>query len=141
MSVNDVGLQSLERIRVEGGDVLHAIKATDQGFSVFGEAYFSIIESGSVKAWKKHKAMTSNLIVPHGSVEFVFFDDFGTFRKEIVGVDNYVRLIVPPGLWFGFRGVSKVQSLILNISNLPHCPEEVEKKPINEIMYSWENFE
>ena len=109
MLIDGLLKKEIKNIYKSSGSVIPIIKKNDEKFFKFGEAYFSIIESGSVKAWKKHKAMTSNLIVPLGNVEFVFFDDFGTFRREIVGVDNYVRLIVPPGLWFGFRGISKVQ--------------------------------
>lgn len=63
---------SLKRVRVTGGDVLHALKMTDDGFDGFGEAYFSMIEQGEIKGWKYHKRMTMNLIVPLGSVKFVF---------------------------------------------------------------------
>ena len=45
----------LSIIETEGGNVLHAMKASDVGFSSFGESYFSIIESGVVKGWKLHR--------------------------------------------------------------------------------------
>ena len=35
---------SLKHIRVPGGDVLHALKITDEGFDGFGEAYFSMVQ-------------------------------------------------------------------------------------------------
>ena len=32
----------------------------------FEEAYFSLIDKDAVKAWKRHKTMTLNLVVPLG---------------------------------------------------------------------------
>ena len=66
-------LTPLRIIGVKGGDVLHAMKDTDDGFSGFGEAYFSSIEKGCIKGWKKHTNMTLNIVVPVGVIKFVFF--------------------------------------------------------------------
>ena len=64
-----------------------------------------MIEMGAVKAWKQHRRMTLNLVVPVGNVRFVFLADEGKAqREETIGVSNYVRLTVPPGVWFGFQG-------------------------------------
>ena len=49
--------------------------------------------------------MTLNLIVPLGEVCFAFVDEEGAFREEVVGVNRYVRLTVPPGIWFGIKGL------------------------------------
>ena len=128
----------LKRIPVFGGDVLHAMKKSDIGFSGFGESYFSQVESGVVKAWKKHLKMTLNLIVPIGRVRFVFMDNSGLFREEIIGDNNYVRLTIPPGIWFGFKGDFENTSLVLNIANIEHLYNEADRKAIDDIKYSWE---
>ena len=61
-----VQLTPLQQIGVEGGDVYHAMKHTDQGYGGFGECYFSFVEPQAIKAWKQHKKMTLNLSVPYG---------------------------------------------------------------------------
>ena len=137
ITINEIITTPLKRIPVVGGDVLHAMKKTDNGFSGFGESYFSQVESGVVKAWKKHLKMTLNLIVPIGRVRFVFMDNDGSFREEIIGDNNYVRLTVPPGIWFGFQGDFDNTSLVLNIANIEHLPEEIERKEMNKIKYNW----
>ena len=137
VTINEIISTPLKRISVSGGDVFHAMKKTDDGFSGFGESYFSQVESGVVKAWKKHLKMTLNLIVPIGRVRFVFMDNNGLFREEIIGDNNYVRLTIPPGIWFGFKGDFENTSLILNIANIEHSPEEVEQKEISKIKYNW----
>ena len=137
ISVNKILVASLKVIPVDGGDVMHGLKETDNGYIKFGEAYFSYIKHNKVKAWKKHSLMQLNLIVPKGDVLFVFKDELGSFREEIVGDLNKVRLTVPPGLWFGFKGINTKDSVILNISNIMHDDKEVERKNINEIDYDW----
>ena len=137
ITVNKILVTSLKIIPVEGGDVMHGLKEIDDGYIKFGEAYFSYIKKNKVKAWKRHKLMQLNLIVPKGDVLFVFKDALENFRKEIIGESNPKRLTVPQGLWFGFKGINSKESVILNISNIMHDDREVEKKEINEINYDW----
>jgi dTDP-4-dehydrorhamnose 3,5-epimerase len=139
VTIDQIISTPLKRIPVFGGDVLHAMKKSDIGFSGFGESYFSQVESGVVKAWKKHLKMTLNLIVPIGRVRFVFMDNSGLFREEIIGDNNYVRLTIPPGIWFGFKGDFENTSLVLNIANIEHSSEEIERKELNRIKYNWSN--
>jgi len=138
MSLNDIFITPLARIATAGGDVLHAMKQSEAGFAGFGEAYFSWVSAGAVKAWKQHTRMTMNVIVPVGQVKFVFcLDGTDAFRVEEIGVDRYARITVPPGIWFGFQGLAAPQSLVLNIANIPHDPNEVERLALSEIQYGW----
>jgi len=143
--VDGVLLTPLKVINVFGGDVLHGIKSSDLGYMGFGEAYFSKIEPGAVKAWKRHRKMTLNLIVPMGVVRFVIYDDrqysvsYNKFQEVILSEsDNYCRLTVPPMLWVGFQCVGDSSGMLLNVADIEHEPDESDKKAINEIEYEWE---
>ena len=137
MNVNQILITPLKRIQVAGGDVLHGMKCSDPGYFDFGEAYFSIVEVGAIKAWKRHLQMTLNFIIPLGSVFFVFIDQEGIVREEVVGENRYVRLTVPPGIWFGFKGVGNKANIVLNIANIPHDPNEVERLSLDDFDYIW----
>jgi len=137
VSLDKIMITPLKRVAVSGGDVLHAMKNSDDGYVGFGEAYFSLVESGVVKAWKLHSQMTLNLVVPVGEVYFVFIDSNGYKREEKIGNGNYARLTVPPMIWFGFKGVSKGTSLLVNIADIEHSPDEVERKELSDIKYDW----
>ena len=138
MSLNEVVVTPLARIATAGGDVLHAMKQSDAGYAGFGEAYFSWVDAGAVKAWKRHTRMTMNVIVPVGNVRFVFrLDGTDEFQVEEIGVDRYARITVPPGILFGFKGLAAPQSLVLNIANIPHDSNEVERSALSEIKYEW----
>jgi dTDP-4-dehydrorhamnose 3,5-epimerase len=137
ITLNDIIFTQLARIQTPNGDVLHGMKCTDNGYNDFGEAYFSWIDFNSVKAWKRHTKMTMNIIVPIGNVRFVFFNESEGFRVEEIGVDNYVRMTVPPGIWFGFQGLGINQSLLLNISSILHDPTEVERRELHTFNFNW----
>lgn len=141
VNVEQVLVTPLKRIRLAGGDVLHGMKRGDPGYIDFGEAYFSIIEAGAIKAWKRHMRMTLNLVVPLGLVQFVFMDEEDTTRVEVVGVeiDRYARLTVPPGIWFGFKGLFAPYSMLMNVADIPHDPAEIERKGLAEIEFNWES--
>ena len=138
-SLNDIFVTPLKKIKTYGGDVMHALKSSDNGFHAFGEAYFSWINEGFIKAWKCHQIMTLNIIVPLGEIRFVFYlpDHKTNFRVEDIGEMRYVRLTVPPGIWFGFKGKAAGKSLLLNIADIVHEPNEVLSKPKSEILYDW----
>jgi dTDP-4-dehydrorhamnose 3,5-epimerase len=138
VNLEAITVTPLARITTAGGDVMHALKHHEAGFAGFGEAYFSFVSSGAVKAWKRHKRMTMNVVVPVGNVRFVFHlqgDDVS--RVEDIGVDRYARITIPPGIWFGFQGLGESQNLILNIADIAHDPSEVDRLLISEIEYRW----
>ena len=141
MKLTDILVTPLRRIETAGGDVLHAMKQKDAGYDGFGEAYFSWVSAGAIKAWKRHTQMTMNVVVPVGQVKFVFrcvtSDGVEEFRIEEIGVERYARLTVPPGIWFSFQGLHTPQSLLLNIANIPHEPNEVERLALTDINYDW----
>ena len=141
MNLDDILVTPLKRIPTDGGDVLHALKNSAPGFNGFGEIYFSLVEQGAVKAWKCHQSMTLNLVVPIGEVRFVFHltNEKQSFRTENIGEERYVRLTVPPGIWFGFQGRAIKSSLLMNFADLEHDPDEVLRKPISEFYYNWSN--
>ena len=139
LSLNDILVTPLKRIPAVGGDVMHVLKNSDNGFNGFGEVYFSWVEQGAIKAWKCHQHMTLNLVVPLGEVSFVFHikDQKNSFRTENIGEKRYVRLTVPPGIWFGFQARGSVQSLLMNMADMTHDPEEVLRKSASEFNYNW----
>ena len=133
----------LNIIPTKAGSVMHGIRKNDSGFVDFGEVYFSTVKQGTVKAWKQHKKMTLNLIVPVGKVQFYFLDvreqsnTFNETFKIVLSQKPYFRLTVPPGIWFGFKGLTEGLNLICNVADIIHNPHEVLRKEINEIEMDW----
>ena len=144
MPIDGVKITPLKIIETKGGNVLHAMKNSDNGYMGFGEAYFSVVESKAIKGWKRHKNMVLNLVVPVGSVRFVLLDDreyqdnTNYFYEVILNNSNsYSRLTIPPMIWVGFQGISSQSSILLNIANIEHSPDEVERKDLEELKFNW----
>ena len=139
--IKDVVITKLDIIDTLGGNVMHAMKGSSVGYAGFGEAYFSQVDQGAIKAWKQHKRMTLNLVVPVGEIRFVLFDDRevpnSQFQEVIISKDNYCRLTVPPMVWMGFQGLSDSSAMLLNIADIEHDPDEVDRKEMGEINYNW----
>lgn len=139
-----VTLHDLKQIDVSNGNIFHALKATDEGYVGFGEAYFSQIKSGAVKGWKRHNRFNMNIIVPVGKIRFVIYDDrgesntFGQFEEYILSPNgNYKRLTIAAGLWVAFQGLDENTSILLDIIPEPHIQNEADSLTLASIHYKF----
>ena len=136
--LNKIKVKNLKIIRLPEGDIMHVLKKSELKNWNFNEAYFSKIKFNKIKAWKYHLKMTLNLTVPKGKVKFVFYSAKDSRFKVIkLGEGHYARLTVPPKIWFGFKGISKHESIILNLSNATHEPKEILRCKKNDIKFNW----
>lgn len=144
--IDGVHLVPLKRIPTAGGEVMHAMKGSDAGFKGFGEAYFSTVDFGAVKAWKCHRLMTSNLVVPCGKVKFVLCRGLKdasdhVFHEIELSRQHYCRLTIPPLVWYGFQGLDKGLNLVLNLSDIEHDPKETDHLSVGSAEYKWGSIE
>ncbi|WP_232332769.1 dTDP-4-dehydrorhamnose 3,5-epimerase [Novosphingobium aquimarinum] len=132
-------LTPLRQIPSLNGPIFHAMKAGDPGCMDFGEAYFSLIDSGAIKGWKRHTRMTLNLVVPVGRIQFRVHDEAaGRFANIVLSpTDDYARLTVSPGLWMAFGGLDAQTSMLLNIADLPHDPAEAVTSELDRFRWEW----
>jgi len=136
-------LTPLSILPAADGEVLHGIRADSAGFRGFGEAYFSTVGYRAVKAWKRHRLMTLNIVVPVGEIRFVIHDDRsgsasnGATQDFVLSRDNYKRLTVPPGVWMGFQGLGGELNLLLDVTDMPHDPSEADRCAVDAIGYDW----
>ncbi len=129
-------LTELRRIETSGGEVMKALHAEEPGFKGLGEAYFSRVNPGCVRAWKRHNEMTVNVVVPDGHVRFVVATDAGFTEYDLGPGHTYGRLTIEPGTWFGFKG-GVDGGLVLNLSDIIHRPDEADGRELHEFTYSW----
>jgi dTDP-4-dehydrorhamnose 3,5-epimerase len=115
-------------------------------FTRFGECYFSEVRAAAIKAWKRHRLQTQNIAVPVGRIRLVIYDDReasptrGVLQVQELGrPDAYLRVRIPPGLWYGFTAIGPAEALLVNCADLAHSPGESETRPANDpaIPYQW----
>jgi dTDP-4-dehydrorhamnose 3,5-epimerase len=146
MMIKDLQIIPLKRIPDERGTIMHMLRATDAYFSQFGEIYFSSIYNGVIKGWHRHREMTLNYACVFGRIKLVVYDaregseTKGQLQEIFLGPDNYSLVIIPPGLWNGFKGMSDPCAIVANCCTHVHDPSRSERlDPFqNDIPYNWD---
>ena len=128
-------LTPLKEIHNPKGNIYHAMKGSDDEFYGFGEVYFSSINKGEIKGWKKHTEMILNIVVPKGAIKFVIYDG-NSFESVELSRKNYQRLTISNGLWLAFQGVDK-ENILLNKANIEHNSTEAVNVDIGSLDYEW----
>ncbi len=127
------------------GAVLHHLRADSPYLPQFGEIYMSTVLQGVVKAWKRHHHVAQNITVPIGRIRFVAYDPrpasstHGVVLERILERQTHGLLHIPAGIWYGFRGETLGESLIVNCIGVPHDPTESDRLPEDskDVPYSW----
>ncbi len=143
--IEGVIITPLKQFFDERGKVMHMLRNDSEGFSQFGEIYFSCTNSGAIKAWHLHKEMTLNYAVVHGQIKCVLYDDradsttYGCVEEIFMSTENYCLVTVPPLVWNGFKGIGIGPSIVANCASIPHDPNEIIRKPPfdKSIPYDW----
>jgi dTDP-4-dehydrorhamnose 3,5-epimerase len=144
-TIDGVQVVPLRRIADDRGAVFLMLKATDPHFIRFGEIYFSSVFPGVAKAWKKHRRLTSNYACIHGQIRLVLWDDRdgsmtkGTLMELCLGPDDYKLVVVPPGVWHGFQGLSEPLAIVANCATEISDPDELDRLEPNspDVPHSW----
>lgn len=143
--IQGLQIKPLKIFRDERGQVMHMMRCDDGIFKNFGEIYFSIVNPGVIKGWKRHQQMSQHFAVPQGNIKLVVYDDRlgsptkGEVQEIFVGENNYQLVCLPPQLWYGFCSENDKPAMIANCSDIVHDPKEVELRPIDDgaIPYKW----
>jgi len=147
--IKGLSVTPLSVISDEYGSVLHLLRSGDPAFLGFGECYCSETLPGAVKAWKRHNLQTQCLAVPIGCLRLVVFDNRPSSQTcgvinviELGRPDSYARVIISPGLWYGFKAIGKSPALIVNCVNRPHHRQESDRLPAYSevIPYRWDTL-
>jgi dTDP-4-dehydrorhamnose 3,5-epimerase len=130
------------------GRVMELLRRDDPHFKNFGQAYLSTILPGVVKAWHAHGIQTDALAVIRGMVLIGLFDDRaesptrGKVRKVVAGTHQPTLVMIPPGVYHGFRALGNEEALLINLPSEPYNrdkPDEL-RRPWDDpaIPFSWE---
>ena len=142
--IKDVKILPKKQICDKRGKVIHMLRNDDKNFKKFGEIYFSQSNANTIKAWKMNLRMTKNYLCIIGKIKLVLFDDReksetkGTFQEIFLSTENYKLVIVPPGIWNGFKTLENNEAIIANCSDIPHEPNEIVNKPHDDPYFNYD---
>jgi dTDP-4-dehydrorhamnose 3,5-epimerase len=130
------------------GRVMEILRKDDPHFVGFGQAYFSSIYPGVIKAWHAHEKQTDCMSIIHGMAKIGFYDSrpksptHGKTHSIVVGEHHRVLIQIPPGIFHGFKAISSNEVLLINLPSEPYNrknPDEV-RRPWNDpaISFNWD---
>jgi dTDP-4-dehydrorhamnose 3,5-epimerase len=143
--IEGVIIKPLKIFRDERGQVMHMLRCDDPLFKGFGEIYFSVVNVGVVKGWKRHKEMVQSFAVPKGDMKLVIYDDRpkspskGEIQVIEFGENNYQLVRLPPMVWYSFSPIGGVPAMVANCANIPFSPQESEQIDLDDtrVPYRW----
>lgn len=116
-----------------------ASTAVEQPLNI-AEVYYSEVNYGVIKGWKKHKRMKMHLSAASGLIHIVTYDPKTTEKISFdLSLKNHQVVTIEPGIWVAFRGYGE-KNVLLNLASIPHDPLETLSLPIDSIDYTWPNL-
>ncbi len=144
---DDIQIKNLNTIIHKKGNV-YPIHKKNNLMNGFGEAYFSFIHPGVIKAWHLHKRMTALYCIVEGEVLCVLTkkkidkNKKRVFKKIRLNDRSRKIIKVPPYFWVGFKAISSKTSIILNLANLPYHEDKPIRLDVNDetIEFDWKKI-
>jgi dTDP-4-dehydrorhamnose 3,5-epimerase len=125
---------------------MEVLREDDEIFSRFGQVYVSATYPGVVKAWHFHTRQTDNFACIAGMIKLVLVDTRegsptrDTINEFFLGVHNPVLVQVPNLVYHGWKCISEVPSLVVNVPDEPYDrahPDEQRIAPHGTLPYDW----
>ena len=115
--ISGVKIVPIEQIPDGRGTVRKFI--TEDDMKHFGECYTTTIYKGIIKGLHGYYTKTINYCVPVGLVRLVLWDTransitYMEIMEEMVGVERFVRVTIPPGVMNAFQGIADVSLAVV----------------------------
>jgi len=103
------------------------------------EVYTSTIHRNEIRAWKRHKLVFVNLSVILGEIRVISTLDLKKFQIANVSAYSDSLITIPPGIWYGFKGISE-EAMIINLASEVHSEEELERISAQLGNFDWEQL-
>ncbi len=145
--IDGVIIQSLRVVPDERGRVMEIMRRDDPFFTGFGQVYLSTVYPGVVKAWHYHRIQDDRFTCVRGMVKAVLYDDRegsptrGALNVIYVGEYNPALIVIPAGVYHGWKCVSEYEAYVINVPSEPYNrsdPDEFRVDPHEgAIPYDW----
>lgn len=89
-------------------------------FTRFAQAYVSLNHPGVIRAWHYHKKQYDVFVCLAGMIKVPLYDardgspTKGRLDEHFMGDDNPVAILIPPGVYHGYKTIGTRTSLLLN---------------------------
>lgn len=145
--IHGVRTKQLKVIPDERGRLMEILRADDDLFIQFGQAYVTAAYPGVVKAWHYHRHQIDHFMVLKGMMKVVLYDarpespTHNTINEFFMGDHNPMLLQIPNLVYHGFKCIGETEALVLNLPTELYNyddPDEYRVDPHdNDIPYDW----
>lgn len=145
--IDGVRERRLEQHLDARGSLTEVLRSDWPEFSRFGQAIVTINLPGVIRAWHWHHKQTDVIVVMLGRAVLALYDarqgspTFGEIEERVADGSEPFALVVPPGVYHGYKTTGSSPALILNFPDQlydPARPDE-ERVPYDSpaIPYDW----
>lgn len=152
MIIDKVIIERLDLHVDDRGRLAEILRCDDKKYEGFGQVYFTTTLPNVVKGWHFHKKQQDCICCVCGAIKLVVAEvcNHVLMHKEfILSEHNLSRVVVPCGLWHGWRCISEKEAIIINVVDRaydPKNPDEVKSDPHGKIQgtcfaYDWSTID
>jgi dTDP-4-dehydrorhamnose 3,5-epimerase len=147
--IDGVRVRPLKRNADERGYLMEVLRRDwEDVFSGFAQAYVSLNYPGVIRAWHYHKRQTDVFVCLSGMIKVPLYDGrensqtTGEVNEFFIGDDNPAAILIPPGVYHGYKTVGTSPSLLLNfpteLYDRDHPDEFRVRYDSPDVPYSWD---
>lgn len=146
--IEGVRLRPLARHVDERGWLAELLREDWPEFLRFGQATVTMQYPGVIRAWHWHSKQTDLFVAVQGMVKLPLYDaratspTRGELNEFFLGDENFAALLVPPGVYHGYKTVGTKPALILNFPDRPYDSAKPDEHRLpydsSEVPYRWD---
>jgi dTDP-4-dehydrorhamnose 3,5-epimerase len=137
----------LNLVANERGRLLEVQRSDDPAFPGFGQIYVTQSFAGVIKAWYRHRVQVDQIAAITGLVKLVLYDDREASRTKGMITEIYMGelapklVLIPPGVWHGFKAVGESGAFLVHLNDQPFMPDAPDEERLDiatpKIPYTW----
>jgi dTDP-4-dehydrorhamnose 3,5-epimerase len=145
--IEGVRVRDLEPHADARGCLTELLRSDWPEFTRFGQAIATVNKPGVIRAWHWHREQTDVIVVLQGRALLPLFDGrpgsptFGQIEERIGDGDHPFALVVPPGVYHGYKTIGVEPALILNFPDRTYdpCDPDEQRIPYDDpsVPYDW----
>jgi len=131
--IDGVVIKPLKRIDDERGWLTEILRCDDPQFSQFGQVYMTAVYRDVIKGLHMHGRQTDHVTCVHGRVKVILakaaiHEDWvtsscswrGEYMELYLTADSPSLVVIPPGIYHGWKAYECDYALMINVPNLPY---------------------
>jgi dTDP-4-dehydrorhamnose 3,5-epimerase len=146
--IEGVKIKSLRVNCDERGRLMEILRSDDPDFIQFGQVYMTTNYPGVVKAWHYHQHQIDYVACLKGMIKVALYDfrpqspTYREINEFFLGEHHPVLLIIPNGIYHGWKCISETESVVVNIPTATYNYKKPDEYRLpydsQEIPYDWD---